>query len=76
MTHFYQVAKVEDPSLSIFNFEDICIKKQSCFGDYIQNVQNNFNPNNNCGVAFNIPTIYNRILKLEEMNKNECFNNN
>lgn len=45
MTHFYQVAKVEDPSLSIFNFEDICIKKQSCFGDYIQHVQNNFNPN-------------------------------
>lgn len=45
MTHFYQVAKVEDPSLSIFNFEDICIKKQSCFGDYIEHVQTNFNPN-------------------------------
>ena len=47
----------------------------NCFFMY-QNEQNNFNPNNNCGVAFNIPTIYNRILKHEEMNKNECFNNN
>lgn len=36
-----------------------------------QNEQNNFNPNNNCGVAVNIPTIYKRILKHEEMNKNE-----
>ena len=42
--HFNNIAKVEDPSLSIFQFEDICIRKQSCFGDYIHHVQENLDP--------------------------------